>query len=184
MNYKTECIFTQVEKKRNPPKGLVILPPPPPGGQREVVSDHTSSAKYIEGLENRLGRMESLLKMSGLLSDEDAGKTDLGTLEKRLAEKVSSNSEPKRRDSTKPMAAASSSSSVPPGVDSHHSTPQRDTHSSPRNSVTTPISDNEKEKNEEVENLSDMMCSLVTNNCGETRYIGRTQIVVPSIVVY
>ena len=126
------------------------------------------SAKYIEGLENRLGRMESLLKMSGLLSDEDAGKTDLGTLEKRLAEKVSSNSEPKRRDSTKPMI----SSSAPPGVDSHHSTPQRDAHSSPRNSITTPISDNEKVKNEEVENLSDMMCSLVTNNCGETRYIG------------
>lgn len=25
---------------------------------------------------------------------------------------------------------------------------------------------------EEVEALSDMMCSLVTNNCGETRYIG------------
>lgn len=24
INYKTECIFTQVEKKRNPPKGLVI----------------------------------------------------------------------------------------------------------------------------------------------------------------
>jgi hypothetical protein len=138
--------------------------------QREVVSDHTHSAKYIEGLENRLGRMESLLKMSGLLSDEDAGKTDLGTLEKRLAEKVSSNSEPKRRESTKPIVL----SSAPPGADSHHSTPQRETHSSPRNSITTPISDNEKEKNEEVENLSDMMCSLVTNNCGETRYIGRT----------
>lgn len=114
--------------------------------------------------------MESLLKMSGLLSDEDAGKTDLGTLEKRLAEKVSSNSEPKRRESTKLII---SSSSAPPGADSHHSTPQRDTHSSPRNSITTPMSDNEKVKNEEVENLSDMMCSLVTNNCGETRYIGR-----------
>lgn len=125
------------------------------------------SAKYIEGLENRLGRMESLLKMSGLLSDEDAGKTDLGTLEKRLAEKVSSNSEPKRRESTKPMVSSSA-----PGVDSHHSTPQQDTHSSPHNSITTPIS---KVKNEEVENLSDMMCSLVTNNCGETRYIGRTK---------
>jgi len=23
INYKTECVFTQVEKKRNPPKGLV-----------------------------------------------------------------------------------------------------------------------------------------------------------------
>lgn len=118
--------------------------------------------------------MESLLKMSGLLSDEDAGKTDLGTLEKRLAEKVSSNSEPKRRESTKPMAL----SSAPPSADSHHSTPQRDTHSSPRNSITTPTAENEKVKNEEVENLSDMMCSLVTNNCGETRYIGRMDIAV------
>ena len=43
INYKTDCVFTQVEKKRNPPKG----------------------AKYIEGLENRLGRMEHLLRLSG-----------------------------------------------------------------------------------------------------------------------
>src|SRR6266516_7540106 len=48
----------------------------------------TIRAKYIEGLENRLGRMESLLKLSGLLPDEDNGKTDLGTLEKRLADKT------------------------------------------------------------------------------------------------
>jgi hypothetical protein len=25
LNYKTECVFTQVEKKRNPPKGSVCL---------------------------------------------------------------------------------------------------------------------------------------------------------------
>ena len=126
-------------------------------------------AKYIEGLENRLGRMESLLKMSGLLSDEDAGKTDLGTLEKRLAEKVSTDGEPKRREPTKPTI----SPAAPAAPVSNHSTPQRDAHSSPRNSITTPASDNGKERNEEVENLSDMMCSLVTNNCGETRYIGK-----------
>lgn len=24
LNYKTECIFTQVEKKRNPPKGYAV----------------------------------------------------------------------------------------------------------------------------------------------------------------
>ena len=29
LNYKTECIFTQVEKKRQPPKGSVPLPTPP-----------------------------------------------------------------------------------------------------------------------------------------------------------
>ena len=26
INYKTECIFTQVEKKRNPPKGYALRP--------------------------------------------------------------------------------------------------------------------------------------------------------------
>lgn len=112
--------------------------------------------------------MESLLKMSGLLSEEDAGKTDLGTLEKRLAEKASTTGETKRREAMKAALA----SSTPPVPDSHHNTPQHDTHSSPRNSTTTPTSDADKERNEEVENLSDMMCSLVTNNCGETKYIG------------
>ncbi|OBT50029.1 hypothetical protein VE04_09487, partial [Pseudogymnoascus sp. 24MN13] len=67
-NYKTECVFTQVEKKRSPPKG----------------------AKYIEGLENRLGRMENLLRLSGLLNEDDGGSTDLGMLEKRLASRESS----------------------------------------------------------------------------------------------
>ena len=26
INYKTDCVFTQVEKKRNPPKGCVGIP--------------------------------------------------------------------------------------------------------------------------------------------------------------
>ena len=26
INYKTDCVFTQVEKKRNPPKGYVLFP--------------------------------------------------------------------------------------------------------------------------------------------------------------
>ena len=26
INYKTECVFTQVEKKRNPPKGYAKMP--------------------------------------------------------------------------------------------------------------------------------------------------------------
>jgi hypothetical protein len=58
--HKAECVYTQVEKKRSLPKG----------------------AKYIERLENQLGRMENLLRLSGLLSK---GSTDLGMLEKRLA---------------------------------------------------------------------------------------------------
>ncbi|KIV91403.1 hypothetical protein PV10_05946 [Exophiala mesophila] len=147
INYKTECIFTQVEKKRNPPKG----------------------AKYIEGLENRLGRMESLLRMSGLLTEEEAGRTDLGTLEKRLAEKASS----------RENATARTSSPAPSriGVNSQsESSPrpssQTDTNTTPRDTVTSPSSDSDKLKSSEVENLSEAMCSLVTNNIGETRYIG------------
>ncbi len=56
--------------------------------------------------------------------------------------------------------------------------------SSPRSALTSPEPASEKEADkrngngektaEEVEALSDMMCSLVTNNCGETRYIGKS----------
>ncbi|KAI9703601.1 MAG: hypothetical protein M1836_007371 [Candelina mexicana] len=135
--------IARVEKKRNPPKG----------------------AKYIEGLENRLGRMESLLKLSGLLSEEDGGKTDLGTLEKRLADKT-------QRDGVTSSQASNGSGSVAQqsASGSHQNTPQQDTMASPQNSTTSP--EPSKRNEEEVEALSDMMCSLVTNNCGETRYIG------------
>jgi hypothetical protein len=55
-------------------------------------------AKYINALENRLGRMESLLKTSGLLSDEGAVEADRNTLEQRLADKgESSNATGSRR---------------------------------------------------------------------------------------
>ncbi|KAH8821742.1 fungal-specific transcription factor domain-containing protein [Xylogone sp. PMI_703] len=148
INYKTECIFTQVEKKRNPPKG----------------------AKYIEGLENRLGRMESLLRLSGLL-DDDNGRTDLGTLEKQLSEK----------NALKRAAQMRASGPTSPSIT--NSTPRDGTNSTPRSTIASPeppapkesekVNGNvEKKPEEEIEGLSDMMCSLVTNNCGETRYIG------------
>ncbi|KAJ5684304.1 transcriptional regulator family: Fungal Specific TF [Penicillium maclennaniae] len=142
INYKTDCVFTQVEKKRNPPKG----------------------AKYIEGLENRLGRMESLLRLSGLLSEDDNGKTDLGTLEKRLADRTNAlNMARNLKQFNTPSATQQTSAS-------HNTTPRMDSHSSPHTDATSPKS--EKQSEGEVEALSDMMCSLVTNNCGETRYIG------------
>ncbi|MCJ1351462.1 MAG: hypothetical protein MMC33_001446 [Icmadophila ericetorum] len=147
LNYKTECIFTQVEKKRNPPKG----------------------AKYIEGLENRLGRMESLLKLSGLLNEEDGDRTDLGTLEKRLADKTQSLSNGNTpANSAKSPGRSESIASLPNG--SQYNTPQPERRPSSHSPITSPGT--EKEGEEEVEALSDMMCSLVTNNCGETRYIG------------
>ncbi|KAK1760690.1 6c6d08f8-8b27-48d1-a5e9-ee3a8a61eadc [Echria macrotheca] len=150
INYKTDCVFTQVEKKRNPPKG----------------------AKYIEGLENRLGRMESLLRLSGLLGEDDNGATDLGTLEKKLAEK-----QQQSRQASQAVSNPTSPSQATSGQDANHSTPRSSLNSpeptakeEKRKSLTP-----EKEKQEdeeEVATLSEMMCSLVTNNDGETRYIG------------
>ncbi|KAJ4403971.1 hypothetical protein N0V82_010572 [Gnomoniopsis sp. IMI 355080] len=155
INYKTECVFTQVEKKRNPPKG----------------------AKYIEGLENRLGRMESLLRLSGLLGEDD-GATDLGTLEKKLAEK--------KQASRHASQVAQSNPTSPSQATSGH----EEASSTPRSTLTSPEPPKDKDKDkdkdeqgksmdeqrpegeEEVEALSEMMCSLVTNNSGETRYIG------------
>ena len=114
--------------------------------------------------------MESLLRMSGLLTEEDAGKTDLGALEKRLAEKTSSKDHPpKRTESPAPLRSGAGSSV-------HESSPRassiRDSHDTPRESVTSPSTENGEKSREEVENLSEAMCSLVTNNVGETRYIG------------
>ncbi|KAF1816580.1 hypothetical protein P152DRAFT_129067 [Eremomyces bilateralis CBS 781.70] len=140
-NYKTECIFTQVEKKRNPPKG----------------------AKYIEGLENRLGRMESLLRLSGLLSDDDDGRTDLGTLEKRLSEKAQ-----QRREQS--ASAQGDQTSTTDRLE--NGTDATSQHISSPGSGNTTSPEPQRSREEEVEALSDMMCSLVTNNCGETRYIG------------
>lgn len=100
--------------------------------------------------------MESLLKLSGLLPEDPDGKTDLGEIERRLTEQSQG-----LRGSMSTSAGRSSSESVranTPGSSSMHST----------NSPTS----KEKEQEEEVESLSDMMCSLVTDNCGETRFIG------------
>ncbi|KAI4273102.1 MAG: hypothetical protein LQ337_004865 [Flavoplaca oasis] len=147
INYKTECIFTHVEKKRAPPKG----------------------AKYIEGLENRLGRMEALLKLSGLLNDEDVDRTDLSMLEKRLADKTIERPNGTTPPSDTPRLSVSQPRST---SGSNPSLQQANKLPSPQSSAASPALPQEEKPEEEVEALSDMMCSLVTNNCGETRYIG------------
>lgn len=126
------------------------------------------SHKYIEGLENRLGRMESLLRLSGILSEEDlAGATDLGTLEKRLADKTAAAKEKASPD------GSGSTPGVREGQDvSTNGTPRPGATASPRSEETSPEPPKSGRSEGEVEELSDMMCSLVTNNCGETRYIG------------
>lgn len=125
----------------------------------------SNRAKYIEGLENRLGRMESLLRLSGLLTEADAGKTDLSALEKRFADKSSQPGGLSSKQSTASFGFNQTSQPSP-----ITSTPHADSHTSPRTAATSP--DSQKETEAELDSLSDMMCSLVTNNCGETRYIG------------
>ncbi|EED20142.1 fungal specific transcription factor, putative [Talaromyces stipitatus ATCC 10500] len=144
INYKTECIFTQVEKKRNPPKG----------------------AKYIEGLENRMRRLEGLLKMAGIADNE----SDIPSIERRLQQAQQQSQHGDLNTFSAAVAAARSSLENPQksSTGSLHSTP-RDSNSSSR-VAESPTSQEDKEH--EVEALSDMMCSLVTTNCGETRYIG------------
>ncbi|KAL9605287.1 MAG: hypothetical protein Q9179_001535 [Wetmoreana sp. 5 TL-2023] len=147
INYKTECIFTHVEKKRAPPKG----------------------AKYIEGLENRLGRMEALLKLSGLLNDDDVDRTDLSALEKRLADKTTMRS---NATTPSPTPQPHSGSQPPMASGSLLHSQAANKIPTPQSSTGSPNPTEENKKEEEVEALSDMMCSLVTNNYGETRYIG------------
>lgn len=124
--------------------------------------------------------MESLLRLSGLLSQDDGGKTDLGTLEKRLADRSfanglnAANNSLSPQNSNKPNPPNHSAPQIQPNTapQSHQPSPRVDLHSmSPRTAATSPGS--QKESETEVEALSDMMCSLVINNCGETRYIGK-----------
>ena len=117
----------------------------------------------------------------GLLSEDDHGETDLGTLEKRLAE---------RGEMSRRASVAVGAPSSPTASSVGHDTATQGDKSSPRSALTSPepppagkssekgakehqdAKDPEKPE-EEVEDLSDLMCSLVTNNCGETRYIGK-----------
>lgn len=119
---------------------------------------------------------------AGLLGEDDNGATDLGTLEKKLAEQ-------KQQQSRQPSQAASnptSPSQAASGQDGNASTPRSSLaspeptkDSSEKRKSFTPDKEREKEKEkdgedgtEQVAELSEMMCSLVTNNEGETRYIG------------
>ena len=133
--------------------------------------------------------MESLLKLSGILNEEGEDMPDLekmkerflaektmndgsdsGTLERRLADKSFSQSS--GDTPTRASERSSKSGSLPRTFDSRHHTPQLDRLPESRDPVASPA-ETPKDKGEPVEELSDMMCSLVTNNCGETRYIGR-----------
>lgn len=111
--------------------------------------------------------MEQLLKISGLITDEEAGRSDLGAIERRLAEKTKAGSN--RIGSPKP--SVDTPNSAQRTNDSHSGSPNP-AHASPRESISSAVGP-EHDKSLDVESISDAMCSLVTNGAGETRYIGR-----------
>lgn len=105
----------------------------------------------------------------GLLNEDDNGQTDLGTLEKQLSEKNALRRASQLRTSgpTSPSVTQDGSNSTP---QSALTSPEPQP---PREVEKTNGKPESKRKEDEIEGLSDMMCSLVTNNCGETRYIGK-----------
>lgn len=121
-----------------------------------------------------------MLVPSGLLDDD--GETDLGALEKKLAEKQAQsrqNSTSIGSGPTSPDQAASTKDgshltphSVVESPDTNRETP-KDKDERRRLSTSVVVEDEEDEE-EQLQNLSEMMCSLVTNQSGETRYIGRS----------
>ena len=132
--------------------------------------------------------MESLLKLSGILNEQGEDVPDLEKMKERLlADKTvfdgpdSSTMERRLADTTFSQSSgdtpirtperSSKSASQPRTFDSRNHTPMADKLPISRDSVASPV-EQSKETGEPVEELSDMMCSLVTNNCGETRYIG------------
>lgn len=102
--------------------------------------------------------MESLLKLSGLLPDGDE-QTDLGDLERRLQESAGSSQKAR---------------SIIGGRSSSESTRATPNVSTPHSAANSPkfVRFGGVEEEEDVEALSDQLCSLVTTNAGETRFIG------------
>lgn len=107
-----------------------------------------------------------------MLGEDDNGATDLGTLEKKLAEKQQS------RQASQAASNPTSPSQTASGQDGASSTPRSSlaspepTKESDKRKSPSP-EDKKEDEEEEVAALSEMMCSLVTNNYGETRYIGK-----------
>lgn len=133
--------------------------------------------------------MEHLLRLSGLLGANEVSQTDLGALEQRLSERAQSarNSASPISDHRKSMLdtmnhRSRSVGGTPPS--------QRDVTPSPQEEANMGKDLDEAAKNmfvddtkvsrdgggendkQSMDNLAEMMDSLITNNQGETRYIG------------
>lgn len=109
-----------------------------------------------------------------MLGEDDNGATDLGTLEKKLAEKHQQSRQASQAASnpTSPSQAASGQDGASSTPRSSLASPEPTKESDKRKSPSP--EEKKEDEEEEVAALSEMMCSLVTNNYGETRYIGKS----------
>ena len=111
------------------------------------------------------------MRLSGVLPEDDDGSTDLATLEQRLADRA-------RHQSGTPKVPSphqGRESSVHHTTEHVEGTPTQQGLPSPRSGTTSPEPPQQQQNGKGAKDedaLAEMMCSLVTNNCGETRYIG------------
>ncbi|OCK74350.1 hypothetical protein K432DRAFT_469977 [Lepidopterella palustris CBS 459.81] len=153
MTYKTDCVFTQRQKRRGPQKG----------------------AKYIKALEERLEKMESLLSLPGPFMDKKIGKTGPTVPDTQLAESP--------HDTTSKITPASAISSVDSSNDmstlEDTATAPHTSHTSQSISMRIGMVDQEQEKDDEssspeklVKAPADATDSCGTNKTVETQSIG------------
>ena len=112
------------------------------------------------------------MRLSGVLPEDDDGSTDLATIERRLADRAGSRS---TADAGTPGNRATEDHMAPPAPPTQKptATPVQPGLPSPRSGTTSPEPPRQSTEDKEDDTLAEMMCSLVTNNYGETRYIGK-----------
>ncbi len=118
----------------------------------------------------------------GLLG-EDEESTDLGALEKRLEEKKQQSRHGSTMTGSNPTSPSQPASSTHEAAVSPNSTAtshegskdrEKDKDKKEKDDHANHATLSEVDEGEEdVANLSEMMCSLVTNHSGETRYLGK-----------
>lgn len=111
------------------------------------------------------------MRLSGVLPEDDDGSTDLATLEKRLADRAGSQQQSVEGGTPRASISDERRPSTVHPPQNKDGTPVQPGLPSPRSGTTSPEPPRQN-GNKEEDTLAEMMCSLVTNNYGETRYIG------------
>lgn len=148
-------------------------------------------AKYIEGLENRLSRMERLLRLSGLFTELNSSKTDLSKLEEQLLEKsrLAPTNDPHGQNRAALYEGADDDDSASEATLQHDSASRSDAENSDeksyrpldyrRSSSRTSASrdgSSESDTPNHKNNQSEMLGSLMTDTQNVTRYMGRLKL--------